>query len=899
MLSKIAHTPHAKTWPARPLLPNVARKRAANAVLQRAGVAVPRAADEVAAIMNRAKLAQRLYAEFDQERVDAIFKAVAMAANKARIPLAELAIAETAIGIVEDKVIKNHYASEIIYNKYKDAKTCGIVDYDAVHGISKVAEPMGVIVGVVPMTNPTSTVIFKSLLTLKTRNAIVFYPSQRATRCTIETARLLHEAAVAAGAPDGVISWVETPSREVAAALMQSADTSLILATGGPGMVKSAYSSGHPAIGVGAGNTPCVIDGTADLQRAISSVLISKTFDNGVTCPSEQSVVVVGAVYDAVVAEFRKRGAYFMSGADLDKVRAKLIQFGHLNPKIIGQSAVRLAEIFDLTVPPGTKVLIGEVTLVGAAEPMSVEKMSPMLAMYRADDFEAAIELAGGLVNFAGPGHTASLHTDPDNREHINRFGQVVKVSRVIINSPSTLGAMGDLYNLIDPSLTLGCGTWGSTSVSANVGIQHLMNIKTIAERRENMLWFKIPRAIYLKSGCLETALRELRGKQRAFVVTDRPLYEMGYATRVTNVLDAIGIKSHVFTDVPPDPTLSCVKAGLRELRAFKPDVVLAIGGGSPMDAAKVMWLMYEKPDIKFESMAMHFMDIRKKIYDIAALESAKSVLVCVPTTCGTGSEMTPFAVITDDATGHKYPLADYILTPTMSIVDPQLVGDLPKGLTALGGIDALVHAIESYVSVLATEFTKAMSARAFILLHRYLARAYENGSHDHEARENVHFAASIAGTAFANASLGICHSIAHSVGGRYHVPHGLANAAFISAVIRYNATDMPGKQAIFSQYGHPHAKSDYAELADMLNLGGATDDDKVALLIGAIDALKARLNIPAALQLAVSRDEYVASVDDMAKAAFDDICTDTNPRYPMIADIKRIIIDAYGQKRS
>ena len=859
----------------------------------------------ITSIMSKAKEAQKIYATFNQEKVDIIFKAVAMAANKARIPLAELAFHETHIGNIEDKVIKNHYASEIIYNKYRNEKTCDIISVDSVRGISKVAEPIGIIVGVVPMTNPTSTVIFKTLLTLKTRNAIVFYPSQRATNCTIETAKLLLSAAIEAGAPDNIISWIDTPSRDVAMALMQSPDAGLILATGGPGMVKSAYSSGHPAIGVGAGNTPCVIDDTADLQRAISSVLISKTFDNGITCPSEQSIVVVDAVYESVIAEFKKRGAYFMTPSDLDKVRSKLITFGHLNPKVIGQNAMKLAEIFDISIPIGTKVLIGEVTVIGKEEPMSVEKMSPMLALYKAPDFEAAISIADNLVNFAGPGHTAALHTDPDNRAHINRFGQVVKVSRVIINSPSTLGAMGDLYNLIDPSLQLGCGTWGSTSTTANVGVQHLLNIKTIAERRENMLWYKIPQNIYMNSGCLETALKELefnvKNIHRAFVVTDGPLYEMGYAAKVTNILDSIGIISHVFTDVPPDPTISCVNAGLRELNAFKPDVVIAIGGGSPMDAAKIMWLMYEKPDIQFESMAMHFMDIRKKIYEIKNAQAHKSLLVCIPTTCGTGSEMTPFAVITDDKTGKKYPLADYILTPSMSIIDPQLVSNLPKGLIALGGIDALVHAIESYVSVLATEFTKAMSARAFILIFKYLVRSYTD-NHDHEARENVHYAASIAGTAFANASLGLCHSIAHSIGGKHHVPHGLANAAFISHVIRYNSTDMPGKQTIFSHYGHPHSKSEYAELSDMLNLGTKenTEDEKVELLIDAIEQLKKQLNIPSSLgnilmKNSTTYNDYMSGLDTLSKSAFDDICTDTNPRYPTISDIAKIMADAWS----
>ena len=853
-------------------------------------------------IMSRAKEAQKKYAIFNQEKVDIIFKAVAMAANKARIPLAELAYNETHIGNIEDKVIKNHYASEIIYNKYRNEKTCDIISHDIVKGISRVAEPIGIIVGVVPMTNPTSTVIFKTLITLKTRNAIVFYPSQRATNCTIETAKLLLKAAIEAGAPEDIISWVETPSREIAMELMQSPDAGLILATGGPGMVKSAYSSGHPAIGVGAGNTPCVIDDTADLQRAISSVLISKTFDNGITCPSEQSIVVVNSVYDGVIAEFKKRGAYFMTPSDLDKVRSKLITFGHLNPKIIGQNAMKLAEIFDIDVPTGTKVLIGEVTEIGKEEPMSVEKMSPMLALYKVEDFESAISVADKLVNFAGPGHTASLHTDPDNRAHINRFGQVVKVSRVIINSPSTLGAMGDLYNLIDPSLQLGCGTWGSTSTTANVGVQHLLNIKTIAERRENMLWYKIPQSIYMNAGCLETALKELfsSNNKHVFIVTDVPLYEMGYAAKITNVLEPFGIISHVFTDVPPDPTITCVNSGLREMNAFKPDVVIAIGGGSPMDAAKIMWLMYEKPEIQFESMSMHFMDIRKKIYNIDShCTLHKSKLVCIPTTCGTGSEMTPFAVITDDKTGKKYPLADYILTPTMSILDPQLVSNLPKSLIALGGIDALVHAIESYVSVLATEFTKAMSARAFILIFKYLARSYAS-NHDHEARENMHYAASIAGTAFANASLGLCHSIAHAIGGKYHVPHGLANAAFISHVIRYNATDMPGKQTIFSHYGHPHSKAEYAELSDMINSmqNKRTDDEKVEFLIEAIEELKTQLNIPSTLsnimKPKITLEEYTTSLDTLSKTAFDDICTDTNPRYPMISDIQKIMIDAF-----
>lgn len=864
----------------------------------------------IGSIMKRAKAAQALYGMYDQARVDRIFEAVSIAAIAHRITLAELAVAETGMGVVEDKIFKNQFIAEMVHDRYRDEKTVGVIETDAVRGIARIAEPVGVIVALIPATNPTSSVIFKALLALKTRNALVIYPSRRATSCTIEAARVVRDAAVAAGAPEDIVSWTTVSSRQAAEELMRSSDTDLIIATGGPGMVRAAYSSGRPAIGVGSGNTPAVIDASADVGEAVSSILISKTFDNSTTCPAEQSIVAVEAVYEQVVAELERRGAHFLSPDDLDAVRLKMTAFGGLNPAIAGQGVQRLAEIFGITVPAGTKVLVGEVSEVGKKDPLSMEKPCPLLAMYRVQDFAEALDFAGELVDFAGPGHTAALHTDPCNRENIAAFGSRLKTSRIVVNMPACQGAMGSVYNFaVDPATTLGCGSWGSTSMTANLSVRHLLNVKTVVERREDMLYFRVPPRVFLKPGCLETALLELlRGKRRAMVVTDVALTDMGFAARVEKVLDGTGVRHRLFNGVPPDPTLACALAGAAEMRAFQPDVVIAVGGGSPMDAAKAMRLMYELPDVRFESLATHFLDIRRKTYSLAAAAGAaprKSILICIPTTSGTGSEMSPFAVITDDASGRKFPLADFFLTPDAAIVDPQLVADLPKGLTALGGIDALSHAIESYVSVSATDFTKALSARAAAQLFEYLPRAYHAGARDPEAREKVHTAASLAGTAFANASVGLCHSIAHQIGAEYHVPHGLAIAAALVQVVCYNATDHPERQTVFSQYVVPRAKRDYAELADVLSLARASkknvdadsssDDQKVILLVEAIERLKTELEIGTSLAgilfaKGISEAAYRENVPRLARAAFDDLSTNSNPRYPMIADIERIM---------
>ncbi|MGQ9867044.1 MAG: bifunctional acetaldehyde-CoA/alcohol dehydrogenase [Pseudanabaenaceae cyanobacterium] len=851
---------------------------------------------ELNALIARVKQAQEAFAEFSQAQVDRIFQQAALAANAARIPLAKMAVAETGMGIVEDKVIKNHFASEMIYNKYKDTKTCGVIEEDRHFGIQKIAEPVGILAGVVPTTNPTSTTLFKALLALKTRNAIVFSPHPRAKACTIEAARVVLAAAVAAGAPDPVIGWIDEPSVPLSQALMQHPDVKLILATGGPAMVKAAYSSGHPSLGVGAGNTPALIDVSADISMAVSSILLSKTFDNGTICASEQAVIVVEPIYEAVKQEFVHRGAYILTPAEVARMRGVILQEGRLNPAIVGQSVATLAQMADLTVPEGTKLLIGEVDTVGVEEPWAYEKLSPLLAMYRVATFQAGVERAAQLVNFGGKGHTAVLYTDPANRDDLSYFEHHVAVSRVLLNTPSSQGAIGDLYNFkLDPSLTLGCGTWGGNSVSENVAPHHLLNIKTVTERRENMLWFRVPPKIYFKYGCLPVALQELKGKHRAFLVTDKPLFEMGLLKEVETVLEELGITYQTFYEVEPDPTLATVEKGLARCRSFQPDVILAFGGGSPMDAAKVIWLMYEHPEVEFSGIAMRFMDIRKRVYGLPTL-GQKAILVAVPTTSGTGSEVTPFAVVTDEKTGIKYPLADYALTPTMAIVDPELVMHMPKKLTAYGGIDALTHALEAYVSVLATEFTEGLAREAIQLLFAYLPAAYAQGAKDPIAREKVHYAATIAGMAFANAFLGICHSLAHKLGSTFHVPHGLANALMISHVIRYNATDAPFKQAIFPQYTHPHAKQRYGEIADFLNLGGQTDDEKVERLIAAVENLKRAVDIPLSIKevLPEQEREFYEQVEQMAEQAFDDQCTGANPRYPLIQDLKELYVLSY-----
>lgn len=849
-------------------------------------------------LISYVKKAQEIYAGFDQAQVDTIFKQAAIAANNARLPLAKQAVTETGMGVIEDKVIKNHFASEYIYNKYKHEKTCGVIYADSHYGIQKVAEPIGVIAGIVPTTNPTATAIFKALLCLKTRNAIIFSPHPRAKACTIAAAKVIRDAAVKAGAPMDLIAWIDEPTLELSQALMQHPDIKLILATGGPGMVKAAYSSGHPSLGVGAGNTPALIDETADIQMAVSSILLSKTFDNGMICASEQSAVVADEVYDEVKQEFIKRGAYILNPEERQKVAQLLLKNGRLNADIVGQSITQLAQLANLNVPEGTKLLIGEASEIGVEEPFSYEKLSLILALYRASDFADGVEQAKQLVDFAGRGHTSVLYTHPDNRDRIIQFEDTMATARVLINTPSSQGAIGDLYNFkLDPSLTLGCGTWGGNSVSENVGVHHLLNVKTVTERRENMLWFRVPPKVYFKSGCIPVALGDLAHKKRAFIVTDKPLFDIGFTKEITDTLETLGIEHHTFFDVEPDPSLSTVQRGLAVINTFQPDVIIALGGGSPMDAAKVMWLMYEHPEVEFEGLAMRFMDIRKRVYELPPL-GEKAILVAIPTTSGTGSEVTPFAVVTDDREGVKYPLADYALTPTMAIIDPELVRHMPKRLTAYGGIDALTHALEAYVSVLATEFTDGLALKAIGLLINYLPRAYHNGPNDPEAREKVHYAATIAGMAFANAFLGICHSLAHKLGSMFHVPHGLANALMISHVIRYNATDAPFKQAIFPQYKYPQAKARYAAIADSLQLEGDTDDEKVNRLIATIESLKQQVDIPTSLREVLSKDEHTffAHLDLMAEQAFDDQCTGANPRYPLIQDLKALYIAAYRE---
>lgn len=871
---------------------------------------------ELETLIQQVKAAQEKYATYSQEQVDTIFKKAAIAANTQRIQLAKLAVTETGMGSIEDKVIKNHFASEFIYNKYKHERTCGLIEEDKSFGIQKIAEPMGVLAGIVPVTNPTSTTIFKALIALKTRNAIIFSPHPRAKRSTMEAAKIVLEAAIAAGAPENIIGWIDEPTVELSQALMQHPNIKLILATGGPGMVKAAYSSGHPSLGVGAGNTPAVIDTTADIQTAVSSILISKTFDNGMICASEQSVIVLDTIYDQVKQEFMERGAYFLTPEDKEKVSEILLKDGHINPAIVGQSVGAIAQLAQIglvclefqsknraeteshnpvpcTLP---KVLIGEVEEIGTNEPFSYEKLSPILAMYRASNFKDAVDKAGRLVEFGGQGHTAVLYINPEKLDDISYFKNTVKTSRVLINTPSSQGAIGDLYNFkLDPSLTLGCGTWGGNTISENVTPHHLLNVKTVSERRENMLWFRVPPKVYFKSGCLPVALRELADKKRAFIVTDKPLFDLGLVEKITTILDDMGVKHDIFHEVEPDPTLANVTKGLDLLNSYQPDVIIAIGGGSPMDAAKVMWLMYEHPEVEFEGLAMRFMDIRKRVYELPAL-GKKAILVAIPTTSGTGSEVTPFAVVTDEQAGIKYPLADYALTPNMAIVDPELVLSMPKKLTAYGGIDALTHALESYVSVLATEFTEGLALEAIALIFKYLPRSYHNGARDPEAREKIHYAATIAGMAFANAFLGICHSMAHKLGSTFHVPHGLANALMISHVIRYNATDVPFKQAIFPQYKYPHAKERYAEIADYLKLGGNSPDEKVEKLVAAVEQLKQEIEIPATIRETLGGDDrtFYDKVELMAEQAFDDQCTGANPRYPLISDLKELYLLAY-----
>jgi acetaldehyde dehydrogenase/alcohol dehydrogenase len=852
--------------------------------------------EELLLKIEQVRNAQKKFSTYTQEQVDEIFRQAAMAANNARIELAKHAVAETGMGIVEDKVIKNHFASEYIYNKYKDEKTCGVIEKDNAFGITKVADPIGVIAAIVPTTNPTSTAIFKALIALKTRNGIMFSPHPRAKECTIRAAKLVLDAAVKAGAPKDIIGWIDEPSVELSNEIMHNAD--LILATGGPGMVRAAYSSGRPAIGVGAGNTPAIIDETAHIKMAVSSILLSKSFDNGVICASEQSVLVIDEVYEQVKKEFNDRGAYILSAKEVDKVRKIIIVDGRLNANIVGQPASKIAEMAGLKVPEETKVLIGEVESVELEEPFSHEKLSPVLAMYRVKTFDEALDKAARLVELGGLGHTSVFYTNQvKSQDRIARFSARMKTGRTIINMPSSQGAIGDLYNFkLAPSLTLGCGSWGGNSVSENVGVKHLINVKSVAERRENMLWFRVPERVYFKYGCLGVALEELKDldKKKAFVVTDKVLYDLGFAEQITNKLEDLGIDFKVFTDVQPDPTLATARKGAEEMRAFEPDTIIALGGGSPMDAAKIMWVMYEHPEVRFEDLAMRFMDIRKRVFKFPTL-GEKAMMVAVPTSAGTGSEVTPFAVITDEQTGVKYPLADYELTPDMAIIDAELMMNMPKGLTAASGIDALTHALEAYVSILASEYTNGHALEAIRLIFKYLPDAFSEGNTNIKAREKMAHASTIAGMAFANAFLGVCHSMAHKLGAMHHIPHGVANGLLINEVIRFNAVDNPRKQAAFPQYKYPNAKWRYAKVADYLQLGGNTEEEKVELLIKAIDELKQKVGIPKTIKEAgVSSKKFYESLDEMSEQAFDDQCTGANPRYPLISEIKNMYINVF-----
>ncbi len=853
---------------------------------------------ELAETIKRVKAAQEKYASYGQEQVDEIFRAAALAANEARVQLAKMAVAETGMGVIEDKVIKNHFASEYVYNKYKQTKTCGVIETDESFGIQTVAEPMGLIAGIVPTTNPTSTAIFKSLLALKTRNGIIFSPHPRAKNSTVAAAKIVLDAAVAAGAPADIIGWIPEPTVALSQALMSNGSISMILATGGPGMVKAAYSSGVPAVGVGSGNTPAVMDETCDILMAVSSVLQSKTFDNGMICASEQSVVVVEDIYEEVKAEFQRRAAYILNADEAAKVAAVIMIDGKLNAKIVGQSAYKIAQLAGIKVPENAKVLIAETDGVGHDYPFSIEKLSPVLAMYKVKDFTAAVDRADELIKFGGLGHTSVLYTNPQSADRIREFGRRMETGRTLINMPASQGAIGDVFNFkLDPSLTLGCGTWGGNSVSQNVAPKHLLNLKTIAKRRENMLWFRVPPKIYFKYGCLTEGLRDLADRKRAFIVTDRFLSNSGILTEVFDVLDQLGIKTEVFADVEPDPTLACAYKGMERMNAFQPDTIIAIGGGSPMDAAKIMWLLYEHPDVHFSDIAMRFMDIRKRVYQFPKL-GAKATLVAIPTTSGTGSEVTPFAVITDEKTGSKYPLADYELTPDIAIIDSRLVLNMPKKLTAYSGMDVLVHALEARVSILASEYTNALSMEAIRLIFKYLPPAYEHGASDEKAREKVHHASTIAGMAFANAFLGVCHSMAHKLGAAFHIPHGLANALLITEVIRFNGTSKPTKQGTFSQYKCPEAKERYASIADFLGLGGGTDSEKVERLMDKVDELKAKLEIPKSIKdYGINEQEFLAKVDELSEQAFDDQCTGANPRYPLISEIKDLYLKAYYGK--
>ena len=856
--------------------------------------------DRLEEAIARVRAAQKKFSTYTQEQVDKIFLAAALAADNCRVPLAKLAVEETGMGVAEDKVIKNHYAAEYIYNAYRDTKTCGVIEEDSAFGIKKIAEPIGLIAAVIPTTNPTSTAIFKTLISLKTRNGIIISPHPRAKLSTIAAAKTVLEAAVEAGAPEDIIAWIDVPSLEMTNLLMKEAD--IILATGGPGMVKAAYSSGKPALGVGAGNTPAIIDDTADITLAVNSIIHSKTFDNGMICASEQSVIVLDKVYDAAKKEFFERGCYFLNEEETEKVRKTILINGALNAKIVGQRAPRIAELAGIKVPAGTKILIGEVSSVDLSEEFAHEKLSPVLAMYRAKDIDDAFDKAEHLIADGGYGHTSSIYLNVmTEKEKLERFYNRMKTCRVLVNTPSSHGGIGDLYNfMLTPSLTLGCGSWGGNSVSENVGVKHLLNIKTVAERRENMLWFRAPEKVYLKKGCLPVALDELKSvmnKKRAFIVTDSFLYENGHTKPITDKLDELGIAHACFFDVAPDPTLECAKRGAEQMRAFRPDVIIALGGGSAMDAGKIMWVLYEHPEVDFMDMAMRFMDIRKRIYTFPKM-GEKAYFIAVPTSAGTGSEVTPFAVITDETTGIKYPLADYELLPNMAIIDTDFHMTAPRGLTAASGIDAVTHALEAIASMMATDYTDGLAKQALQVIFEYLPRAYENGQSDVEAREKMANAATMAGMAFANAFLGVCHSMAHKLGAFHHLPHGVANALMIDEVLRFNAAKVPAKMGTFPQYTHPHTLARYAEVADCLGIKGKDDEQKLKNLIKAIDELKAKVGIkPTIRDYVPDEADFLARLDDMVEQAFDDQCTGANPRYPLMSEIKQMYLNAYYGK--
>ena len=846
--------------------------------------------------IERVKKAQREFSKFTQEQVDKIFLSAAMAANKMRIPLAKMAVEETGMGVIEDKVIKNHYAAEYIYNAYKDAKTCGVIEEDRAYGIKKIAEPLGLIAAVIPTTNPTSTVIFKTLISLKTRNGIIISPHPRAKNSSIEAAKIVLKAAVEAGAPEGIIDWIDVPSLELTNMIMKEADT--ILATGGPSMVKAAYSSGKPALGVGAGNTPAIIDDSADLILAVNSIIHSKTFDNGMICASEQSVIVLEKVYEAVKNEFTKRGCYFLNEEELDKVRKTIIINGALNAKIVGQPAYKIAQLAGIEVPEKTKILIGEVEDTTIAEEFAHEKLSPVLAMYKANNFEDAVEKAHNLVCDGGHGHTSSIYINENKEtEKLKMFENKMETCRVLVNTPSSHGGIGDIYNFkLAPSLTLGCGSWGGNSVSENVGVKHLINIKTVVERRKNMLWFRVPEKVYTRRGCIPVALQELKDvydKKKVFIVTDAFLYNNGFTKCITDKLNELNIMHTTFFDVAPDPTLASAIEGTKAMNEFKPDCIIAIGGGSAMDAAKIMWVMYEHPEVDFMDMAMRFMDIRKRVYTFPKM-GEKAYFVAIPTSAGTGSEVTPFAVITDEKTGTKYPLADYELMPNMAIVDANVMDSAPKGLTAASGIDAVTHALEAYASMMATDYTDGLALKSLKVIFEYLPRAYENGS-DLEAREKMADAATMAGMAFANAFLGVCHSMAHKLGSYHHIPHGIANALLITEVLKFNAEEAPTKMGTFSQYDHPHTLRRYAEIAEYLGIGGNNDEEKLENLIKAIEELKAKIGIKKTIkEYDIDEKAFLETLDDMTEKAFDDQCTGANPRYPLLSEIKEMYLNAY-----